>query len=345
MLIDRSNYELWLIDWVDGNLNNQQIEELLAFLNCNTDIQEEFEELTSVSLKPLETSFLKKESLKKSFRELSESQFEYLSVAFLENDISMEQRSELKEIIEEDPEKLRTFELIQKTKLIAPKILYSSKYQLVRRSVNQRVIRWFLIGFSAAATVAILIMSYLAIPHAITDNEGIEKLSNIDTMQNINTNPIFSITRPIPVFRRDGKFSVSTIKTNKPDSIADELAIISKPEPPEKIYNLPQSESITITLPNTLISQTFPLVFTPVDDERSNVGRFISKFLREKILKETTIKTSPLEVYEIAEAGVTGLNKLLGWQMALSKNIDEEGKSGSVYFSSRLLKFNTPSKK
>jgi hypothetical protein len=348
MLIDRSNYELWLIDWIDGNLNNQQIEELLAFLNCNPDIQEEFEELTSVILKPLETKFLKKESLKKSFRELSESQFEYLSIAFLENDISPDQRSELEEIIEKDPEKLRIFDLIQKTKLIAPDILYSHKHQLIRQPLRQKVIRWSLIGLSAAATIAIVILSFLAIQHPLTDNDGIGKLSDLDTTFNTSAKPIFSITKTIPVFRRDGKSSVSTIKTIetiKPDSITNELVLISKFDSPGKILPPPLSEQIALALPNILISQTSPQIFTPIEDEISNVGRFIARVFREKILKENTIKTSPLEAFEIAEAGVTGLNKLFGWEMALNKNIDEDGKPGSVYFSSRLLKFNTPAKK
>jgi hypothetical protein len=62
-------------------------------------------------------------------------------------------------------------------------------------------------------------------------------------------------------------------------------------------------------------------------------------------LKENTSKDSPLKGYEIAEAGVTGLNRLLGWEMALVEKNDENGELRSVYFSSKLLKFNAPVKK
>jgi hypothetical protein len=51
-----------------------------------------------------------------------------------------------------------------------------------------------------------------------------------------------------------------------------------------------------------------------------------------------------LKAYEIAEAGVSGLNKLLGWEMALDERKDENGKLKSVYFSSKILKFNAPVK-
>jgi hypothetical protein len=360
MKIDISNYEVWFIDWLDGNLSDKQVEELMLFLEMNPYLKEEFDELPSLRLNIPQDAFQKKDLLKKSASEFPLSQLEYLSVAFLENDISPDQRSELKEIIEEDPEKLKVFELIQKTKLTVPAILYSHKHQLTRQPLKQKVIRWSLIGLSAAATIAIVIMSYLAIPHPLTDNDGFGKLSYIDSTNNNSrdvkfylstpktdsvTDQKISITRPTPVIRRDRKHLVSTIKTIRRDSISDGLALISKFDSMEKILPLPQSMHIAIDLPNSIISQTTPQIFIPFEDDRSNVGRFIARVFREKVLKEATTKTSPLEVFEIAEAGVTGLNKLLGWQMALNKNIDEEGKTGSVYFSSRLLKFNTTVKK
>lgn len=357
MKIDRSNYEVWFIDWLAGNLSDQQVEELMVFLEMNPSLREEFDELPSLRLNAPPYVFQKKDILKRSTSEITASQLEYLSVAFLENDISPDQRSELKEIIEEDPQKLRIFELIQKTKLIAPDILYSHKYQIIRRPLKQKVLQWSLIGLSTAATIAIVILSYLAIPHNLTDNDGIGKLSNIDSTNNNRrdvkfyvstsktdsiTDQNISITGTTPVIRRDRKHSVSTIK---PDSIADELVLISKFDSPDKILTLPQSEHIAADLPNTLMSQASLQIFTPIEDERSNVGKFIARVFREKILKDTTRKTSPLEAFEIAEVGVTGLNKLFGWQIALNKNIDEVGKPASVYFSSRLLKFNTPVKK
>ena len=57
------------------------------------------------------------------------------------------------------------------------------------------------------------------------------------------------------------------------------------------------------------------------------------------------MQTAPLKGYEIAKAGVTGLNKLMGWEMALNERKDVEGNLKSVYFSSKLLKFNAPVKK
>ena len=68
-------------------------------------------------------------------------------------------------------------------------------------------------------------------------------------------------------------------------------------------------------------------------------------FLKDELLKEKTPPDSPLKGYEIAEAGVEGLNKLFGWEMALDKKNDQNGQLKSVYFSSKILKFNAPVKK
>ena len=62
-------------------------------------------------------------------------------------------------------------------------------------------------------------------------------------------------------------------------------------------------------------------------------------------MKENKAKESPLKAYELAKAGVSGLDKLLGWEMALDERKDANGLLKSVYFSSKILKFNTPIKK
>jgi hypothetical protein len=100
-----------------------------------------------------------------------------------------------------------------------------------------------------------------------------------------------------------------------------------------------------VLLNNTLIALKGSPDIKSQDEKQSNVGRFISRTFRGAFLKEKNSKDSPLKAYEIAEAGVTGLNKLLGWQMALNVDIDENGGSGSVNFSSKLVKFNIPVKK
>ena len=80
-------------------------------------------------------------------------------------------------------------------------------------------------------------------------------------------------------------------------------------------------------------------------DERNRLNRFITRIFREKILKDNTGSDTPLKPYEIAAAGIDGINRLFGSEMALVGVTDEEGDLKSIYFSSRILKFNAPVRK
>ena len=66
MIIDRSNYEIWLIDWLDGNLDEARTKQLLAFLDENPDLKEEADSLKLSRIFPDNIKPVKKENLKKS---------------------------------------------------------------------------------------------------------------------------------------------------------------------------------------------------------------------------------------------------------------------------------------
>jgi len=361
MKIDRSNYEIWLIDWLDGNLSDLQVEQLNIFLNENPELKVEYDELTSFSLKPTERSFPHKGLLKKSTADFSVTQFEYLCVAYLENDLSAGQQTELMESIDQDPEKKRTFELIQKIRLEPVSVSYKYKSKLIRKTPLQKVIRLSVIGLSAAATITLFIMTYLIIPRNLP-----EKISTTSQNIVIDSTLFNRAAVSVPDKLITAKDTLLP-KLKKEILIAGDQAnnpVITQPDQTvliayDSLHRNPDDLEIQLTkipfykkidlktrsVSNTLVASNSNLIIPGDDDERSNLSKFIAKTFREKILKETTSKNSPLKAYEIAEAGVTGLNKLFGWQMALNQNNDENGELRSVYFSSKILKFNAPVKK
>jgi len=361
MQIDRSNYEIWLIDWLDGNLSEFQVEQLQLFLREDPDIKEEFNELTTLRLLPVEKSFPHKNQLKKTTADISRSQFEYLCVAFLENDLYAHQQTELKESLEQDQEKKKSFELIQKMKISPAGPVYKHKNKLIRRTVVQNVIRLSFIGLSAAAIITFAIITYYFVPRSLrvkTDNTAqnitidstvqkpaVEIVSDKRTTEKkdipskIQTKNLFSMSQKKPSV-------IMEAEKNLPVQNDSMLRSAYNPLPfPDKI---PVSAEINFksgAINNNLIALKASINLPVYDDGRSKLSKFIAKTFREKILKENTTKDSPLKAYEIAEAGVAGLNKLLGWEMALNEKNDENGKLKSIYFSSRLLKFNAPVKK
>jgi hypothetical protein len=349
MKIDRSNYEIWLIDWLDGNLSDLQVEQVLKFLYQNPDLQKDFEDLSSFTLSPSEKSFTGKSLLKKTTLELSEKQFEFLCVASMENDLNPGQEAELKEIIDLNSEKRKTFEFIQKMKLVPEDIRYEHKYQLVKKTLAQRVVKFSIIGLSAAATIAFLIAVYQLTPRN-------QLVNSKDRLLSVYSNNGVTNVQPDTLRQEQKPEKMIAILPEEKTIIPESLSVVQISNdtvlrPPDEVMKINKilisSHPVfpVINLKNTLIASNITNISPSNDEDRSNVGRFIAKNFRAIFLKEKTPKDSPLKGYEIAEAGVTGLNKLLGWEMALEKNNDENGELRSVYFSSRILKFNTPVKK
>ena len=68
MIIKRSNYETFFIDYYDGKLDEIRKEELFTFLEKYPDLKEEFELFCNVSLEAnIDVYFTGKDKLKKEF--------------------------------------------------------------------------------------------------------------------------------------------------------------------------------------------------------------------------------------------------------------------------------------
>jgi hypothetical protein len=358
---DRSNYEVWLIDWLDGNLSESESEQLLLFLNENPDIKEESDDLKLFSLKQSEKLFFHKEALVKSVSDLTDSQFEYLSVAYLEKDLSSGQKRELSECIENNPGKKKSFELIQKLKINPEKETCRDKNRLLKRTTAQRIRRMSVWGLSAAAALILIIMTWVTLPQKISDKtNNIAKNSLPDsslrkTSVGIISEKIISKEENFPIETKISQLPDAGEKTTPSpvfietiiNTLSDSLFRTTDNHEIQinrvKVNAPPDLNGIIVS--NTLIASRLEVIVPAHDDMRTNLSRFIAKTFREKILKEKTAPDNPLKGYEIAEAGVTGLNKLFGWEMALQENNDANGELRSVYFSSRILKFTAPVKK
>jgi hypothetical protein len=356
---DRTNYEIWLIDYLDGNLDQAGIGQLLSFLKENPDINKEFDEILKHKVTPPDNSFKYKGKLIKTNSELDERQFEYLCVADSEKDLSDEQSAELQKIIGNNQEKIKTYALIKSTKLAAPERVYRYKYKLRKFTVTQKVIRFSMIGLSAAAVAAIMISIYsvpvktIPRPAALTFfnsnyDSGIVKTAtgNISKRLNEDTKPTAISKQPVAVSKIQGTVS-EEIKLNPEmsgsnkgpiENISPGVLFISKIDFRKEVHLVENSFNSTLVAINT-DSNLQP------EDEPGGFNGFIAKTFREKLLKATKPDKSPLKVYEIAGAGIDGLNKLLGWNMSLQKNMDDKGEVKSVYFNSRFLKFNASVKK
>jgi hypothetical protein len=356
MKLDRTNYEIWLIDYLDGALDEARAIELLSFLNENPDIKEEFEGFSQPVLS-CNLYFNKKSLLKKSVSDLPESQFEFLCVAATEGDLDEMQISELDTVKTADPDKRKTFELIERLRLIPPGIKYGRKSSLKRLTLPQKIVRLSVIGISAAAGI-VLMISLFNISDKSRD-ELKQSLSIYSSAGLKETNHPSSVVsadnktegKPSPGIRvqntlidnETGKIPLIPAKASSGDSTIEvrevENDYISKTDFKQEVKVMANEFTGSLVTINTVA------ISFSEEPEKPGINDFLARIFREKILKSKTPETGNLKGYEVADAGIMGLNRLLGWEMSLKQNRDEKGDIKSLYFSSKIIKFNAPVRK
>ena len=89
-MITRENYEIYFIDYMDGNLSERERAEVEAFLLVHPDLQEELDGMGEVRLEVPTEVFGKKEEIKQSVRE---REMEYYAIAVTEGVITDEERA------------------------------------------------------------------------------------------------------------------------------------------------------------------------------------------------------------------------------------------------------------
>ncbi len=351
MKISRDNYEIWLTDWLDNKLTGEQAKELDLFLEQNPDLRSEFTDFCMIGLKPVNSSFNRKDNLKKSVEEISQNQFEILCAASLENDLDPDHEAELVEMVSANPERYKTLRIFRKLRLKAPEVQFSAKGRLYRSTPSRKVIRLVLAGLSAAALI-----TFFFLQGRLWQQDPGEIRAIIASENSVANPQVFSSDNE----SKKSKAVAADITSSKTAEVAETKTAVNSEnkdtsvQPRKDIDNVPEKitysiePAISFDKPsdNTLIAMvTLSKPDFPENDEhRSNIGRFIAGKFRSNILRETTPSDAPLKGYEIAEAGIDGLNKLLGWEMALTRNTDENGDLKSLNFNSRMLKFKAPVK-
>lgn len=161
MQIDRTNYELFFLDYIDGNLPVDLIDQFLDFLEKNPELKEELRSVMTspVKLPDEKVCYDGKRDLTKS--ELTgSSDFEYRSIAFMEGDMTDTERDAFELELEGNPKKQRIFSLFERLKLDPDyTVIYLEKKTLIRK--NSRKSAWLRAAPLAAILIIALILPFL----------------------------------------------------------------------------------------------------------------------------------------------------------------------------------------
>ncbi len=155
--IDLSNYEIFVVDYLDGQLSSEAEMELMDFLNQHPDLKEEVEGLELATLEPLGISADFKQELKKTpitrVGEIGESNYETYFIASFEHDLSPEESTQLNQFLHVNPQLRDEYATHGQLILQADEsVVYENKNALKKR----RVIPVFA-GSAVAASLTILL--------------------------------------------------------------------------------------------------------------------------------------------------------------------------------------------
>jgi hypothetical protein len=155
--ITRHNYESYLLDYIEGHLDQTLKREMEKFLVQNPDIKNEVEDFEDLRLLSEDIKFQNKTELLKS--EFSEKigipYFDYLCIADIEKEITTDEKRELKSMIRGKQKYAEVYLKYKNTKLQPiENIIFPSKSQIKKR-VLPMVFKTF--GSVAAAIIVLVI--------------------------------------------------------------------------------------------------------------------------------------------------------------------------------------------
>ena len=157
--INKHNYEVFFLDFLDGNLSESEMKEFSRFLQKNPSLKEELESFEEITLEPSDIKFENKQELikKTQAQHFEITEFEYLCVADIEKDNNNEELKQLKKELSVSENKA-AYTVFNAVKLQANEnIVFSNKSKLLKKyvSVNFRTV------ISVASAAAILLFFVL----------------------------------------------------------------------------------------------------------------------------------------------------------------------------------------
>lgn len=356
--ISRNNYEEYFLDFHDGQLSPDDEKNLFSFLDKNPDLKEELGHLEKNSRinKNKNVLFVNKNALKKTsiFGELTEDNFDELCIAMIEDDLNENEKLKFNEFLK-IASRQKDLELYKLTKL-SPEysIIFKDKPKIKKQVGNTYHLKKNYKLISVAASIIILIALYLFIPREITENN--EFL--VQDIPSIKTEDDFPEVKPED---KKGEVERMTIINTTNRDIKEELYIqkheIETAEVLEKritgdylVISDLLPVGIMLDVENLLeIKEISPVLLDMNNPNKEEATKYMSvKTFLASTFNKTVLKKENkdrIEFFDIAQAGVKGINKLTGSNMKLERKYDKNGIPDKTEFNSRLVAFSTPIKK
>jgi len=340
MEINRTNYEAYFIDYLEGNLDEGLVDSFIEFLKLNPDLKEELEMYEPVSVIPSPVAFGNKIDLYKEKYD-SEEEFNQTAIASLEGNLSEETEQEFKQYVSTHPEKQKDLALFGKTILKADEsIIFSKKSNLYKKPLGKTILFWT----SRVAAVLVLAIAVFSLlkkqPAEINqENQVAQTEQNIEKQEITTANKTEiaeTIQKEIPAQKE--KNTSKPIDKKEPTTKNEIKSVVTPPTKnedalqkrvpmylPEKMNTLTAS----VDVQNTKTSLAIMYINYP---ENSYEEEFLADRVKEKI-----------SINRITKAGLNLFTSISNERFTYET--DKDGKVTEYSYDSRLLAFSIPGRR
>ncbi|MDD4645371.1 MAG: hypothetical protein PHY99_05220 [Bacteroidales bacterium] len=349
-----NNYEIWFIEYLDGNLSNEQLDTLLDFLEQHPELKDELRSVSGVSLVAGHETFSGKKSLLKDSSDIPGISFEdQLCIARMENDLAPEKARLFDERLEKDLKLRANYTAFCKTRLNpADTVVFPDKGSLRKKTVF--LSPWIITAISSAA---VLFLAWFLWPHQPeTDGPVVAKVEQPAAAVQSGTRDSRLETRDSKRETREPRRETRDAKpvTRNPKPETREPKPETKPVQREAMIMNPLASKAALAGPRIPDEHNIKLLYastnliplnSPAQQEDAlTIPQFALRLFREKILGQDRqqVKETQFSLWEVAGAGVNKFNALAGTNMKLNREYDSKGDILAVSFNSRLLDVESP---
>jgi len=355
MKISLDNYEEFFLDYLDGQLDSEQLSELSLFLNLHAELRHKLTIPENTILKPDIHVYQNKNLIKKlEFHEaiVDESNFENFCIAYNEHILSEEKEKQLLSYCSYHPDKQKDFDAFQNLSLKPDvalnyknkKVLYKRHYQ--KRSSVAIALRYA----SLAASVAVLLAVYLN--YKLVKTIAPNTLATVTSK--VSNEPKIKVIHPIKVVNNFNKKELSSIRHSKQalpkiDTIPNTDYATTLLREPELQKQIPLPELKLLETNNTISLKEIQLdQVSHLEAQLSNANSLASsnnvlKTIGNKIsnLNGLITNNKKISLFKIAQLGIKGINTLTDSNMTLTEKTDSTRNITAYSFESDLLKYHS----
>jgi len=354
--VNRNNYEVFFMDYLDGNLSSSQEVILQSFLEKNPELKKELKNFEQLTIPDESIHFEEKKLLKKStyVNDRLQSNFDELCIAYTEGDLTNKEKLLFEASIKDSVEKKSTLKKYQHTKLKADTSVIFPEKKTLKKSGLVFSLKKFYPSIALAASVLILIALYFFIPKT-PDNLYQDKimLSNTQPEAGVKKETEVQVVASHSITQNESRAEqtkkiVSTKKTRQETKITPRIndtihSITRLPVRPIK----ENQTALQLADVNTLISnQTLNYFQQEYAQEADymNLKSFLSESFNERVLKNNTPKKNNSVWFNIAQWSLHGINRITGSNITLEKEYNQDGEAEKINFHTKFIAFSTPVK-